>query len=84
MRALALSAVLLAPLVSARGLALRFSLAIWTFVKSQDTGNRSRSLLSAIIPEWRRDDEGRTGPPTGVAAQQATAARRPEGQGGCC
>jgi hypothetical protein len=36
-------------------------------VKSQDAGNRSRSLLWAITLEWRRDDKGRAGPPNGVA-----------------
>ena len=36
-------------------------------VKSQDTGNRSRSRLWATTPEWRRDDEGRASTPTMMA-----------------
>jgi hypothetical protein len=37
------------------------------FVKSQDTGNRSRALLLASALEWRRDDQSRASAPAGVA-----------------
>ena len=39
----------------------------WSLCEIPGHGNRSRSLLWATTPEWRRDDEGRASTPTMMA-----------------